>query len=144
VRRYFYEQVKAIDFRLYTIILNKKRVFETPIKDKPRVYNYVCRLLLDNVSVQEANVKVDLIIDKSKGKPEILEFNRYITAQLQGRINPKVPLYINHKDSQEMHGLQAVDMFSYGVFEAHERRRWGWYNTFKEKVAFLTVYLPDK
>jgi len=144
IKKYFHEQAKLIDLKLYSIILNEKRVFDSLVRNKPRVYNYVCRLLLDKVSFEDASIKVDLIIDKSKSKPEILDFNRYVTAQLEARINPNVPLYINHRDSQETYGLQAVDMFCHGFFEAYERRRWEWYNTFEEKVVFRTVYLPDK
>jgi hypothetical protein len=141
VKRYFYEQVQDIDFKLYTIILNKRRVFENLADHKARVYNYVSRILLEKIPLDQATVKVDLIIDRSKGKPEILDFNSYIRSQLEARIHPAVPLYISHYNSREHGGLQAVDMFSYGIFEGYEKKRWAWFNAFKEKVAFSTVYL---
>jgi hypothetical protein len=141
VKRYFYEQVHDIDFKLYTIILNKRRVFENLADHKARVYNYVSRILLEKIPLDQATVKVDLIIDRSKGKPEILDFNSYIRSQLEARIHPVVPLYISHYDSREHGGLQAVDMFSYGIFEGYEKKRWAWFNVFKEKIAFSAVYL---
>ncbi len=139
VKRYFYEQVQDIDFKLYTIILNKRRVFENLADHKTRVYNYVSRILLEKIPLDQAMVKVDLIIDRSKGKPEILDFNSYIRSQLEARIHPTVPLYISHYDSREHGGLQAVDMFSYGIFEGYEKKRWAWFNVFEEKIAFSTV-----
>lgn len=35
-------------------------------------------------------------------------------------------------------------MFSYGIFEAYERERRDWFNVFKGKIAFRTVYLKQK
>jgi hypothetical protein len=87
-------------------------------------------------------VKVDLIIDKSKGEPEISNFNDYIQNNLEARLNPLVSLYINHIDSCDNGVIQAVDMFSYGVFEAYERRKWEWFNIFKKKIVYRTTYLP--
>jgi hypothetical protein len=143
IKKYFYNQVSGIDFKIYTIVLNKRRVYNYLADNKARVYNYVARLLLEKISFEDASVKVDLIIDKSKGKPEILNFNTYVQRHLEARINPVVPLYINHLSSCDNCGLQAVDMFSYGVFEGYERRKWDWFNLFEEKVVFRTVYLPE-
>ncbi len=81
--------------------------------------------------------------DRSKGKPEILNFNNYIQSQLEARISPTVPFDINHLDSKSNCGLQEVEMFSYGIFEGYERKRWEWFNVFKEKIAFLTIYLAE-
>lgn len=142
IKQYFYGQVKGIDFKIYTIILNKRRVYGYLADNKARVYNFVSRLLLEKLPLEQATTAVNLIIDKSKGKPEILDFNKYIQGQLEARIQPTVPFDINHLDSCNNCGLQAADIFSYGVFQGYERRRWEWFNTFKEKVAFYTVYLP--
>ncbi len=142
VKTYFYDQVKHIDFRLYAIALNKKRVYDSLTRNKPRVYNFVSRLLLDAVPLDGANSQVNFVIDRSKSKPEILDFNRYIRTALEGRIKPSVPLFINHNESCEDRGLQAVDMFSYGIFQRYERQKWEWFDVFKDKVAFHTLYLP--
>lgn len=141
VKKYFYNQVRDIDFKTYSISLNKKRVYESLTKNKARVYNYVSRVLLDKIPVDAATTQVNFIIDKSKSKPEVLDFNNYIKNALEGRIKPAVPLDINHFNSCENYGLQAVDMFSHGIFERDERRKWDWYNIFRDKVAFCTVYL---
>jgi hypothetical protein len=67
--------------------------------------------LLDQIPFEKAVSRVYLLIDKSKSKPEIEEFNSYIIRQLQGRLDPKVPLDISHPSSNENKALQAVDMF---------------------------------
>ena len=140
IKAYFYEQVKNVDFKIYAIILDKRRSLSYLVDNKARVYNYISRLLLENVSLEEEAISVDLVIDRSKHKPEILAFNDYIRSQLEARISPRVPFRISHYDSRENGGLQAADMFSYGVFEGYERKRWDWFELFKGKVAFRTVY----
>lgn len=142
IKKYFYEQVKSLNFNIYAITLNKRRLYEYLIKNKSRVYNFIARNVLDQISFKEAKIKVELIIDKSKSKPEIVEFNSYIRRQLEAELDPKIPLNIYHFSSLESGGLQAADMFSYGIFEKHERRRMDWLNIFKEKVMYDSVYLP--
>jgi hypothetical protein len=109
-------------------------VYENLIREKSRVYNFVARTVLDRIPLENAALKVELTIDKSKSRPEIVEFNSYIRRELESKIDPAVPFNIYHVDSKEHCGLQAVDMFSYAVFEKYERRRTQWYDIIKEKV----------
>ena len=142
VKKYFYEQVKSLNFNIYAITVNKRRLYEYLIKNKSRVYNFIARNVLDQISFKEAKIKVELIIDKSKSKPEIVEFNSYIRRQLEAEIDPKIPLNMYHLSSLESGGLQAADMFSYGIFEKYERKRLDWFNIFSEKARYDSVYLP--
>lgn len=141
IKNYFYEQIKDIDFSIYGLTLNKKRVYDGLVKNKPRVYNYVSRLVLDQISFYDANLRVELIIDKSKSGPEIADFNTYIRRQLEAKLDPKVPLDIYHWKSEENGGLQAADLFSWGIFRKYEKKDVGWYNIFKSKVRYDDVYL---
>jgi hypothetical protein len=100
--------------------------------------------VLKKIPLENASLKVELTIDKSKSKPEIVEFNSYIRRELESKIDPTVPLNIYHVDSNEHGGLQAVDMFSYAVFEKYERRRTKWFDIIKGKLRYVSVYLPDK
>ncbi len=144
VKEYFYRQIRGIEIEIYSLVLNKRRVYDYLIKEKSRVYNFVARKVLDKIPLHDAAQKVELTIDKSKSKPEVVEFNSYIRRELESKIDPSVPLNIYHVDSKEHCGLQAVDMFSYAVFEKYERRRVQWYDIIKEKVKYISVYLPDK
>ena len=55
---------------------------------------------------------VPLIIDRSKSQTGAADFNSYITRQLQGRLDPRVPLDVYHHRSMENLGLQATDLFA--------------------------------
>lgn len=142
VKQYFFNQTKNIKFGLYSITINKRKVYEKLTREKERVYNYIARLVLDKIPFElNDGETIQLIIDKCKGKPEIEEFNSYIRSQLQSRINPKTPLYINHLDSKKSYGLQACDLFCWGIFQTYERNNLHWFDEFnKSKVKFNDMY----
>lgn len=124
VKEYFYQQVKGIRFGLYTITLNKKRVYEQLTRQKERVYNFIARKVLDQIPFEKASdTRIELIVDRCKSRPEIKEFNTYVKKQLEARIDPNTPLDIYHWNSQETAGLQACDLFCWGVFQKYERKK---------------------
>jgi len=141
IKKYFYNQIKDLKFAIYALTLNKKRVYERLTRDKERVYNYISRLVLDKIAFEKAQVQVMLILDKSKSPKEIGDFNQYIFRQLKGRLDPKVPLDIKHENSRRYYGLQAVDLFSWGIFRKYEKKDTAWFDIFREKVAFEEQYL---
>lgn len=142
VKKYFYRNVRKVSFEIYSITLNKKRVYPHLIEDKSRVYNWIARMLLDKMDLSGADYKINLILDKSKSKPEIAEFNKYILWQLEGKIDPKVPLSIAHLDSCVDKCLNAADLFAWGLFRKYERKDMDWCGEFKEKVKLDMLYLP--
>lgn len=143
IKKYFFDQVNDIKFGIYSLTLNKRRLFDRLTKDKERVYNYVARLVIDEIPFEKANgIRIELILDKCKGKPEIEEFNSYIRNQLKARIEPNTPLDIYHLESHNNFGLQACDLFCWGIFQKYERKNIEWYDIFsKGKVKFDRLYL---
>lgn len=143
ILRYFYDQCKEIEFGIYSLTLNKRRLFEHLAKDKARIYNYVARLVMDRIPLERAGTRIYLIVDKSKARSEIEEFNAYIMRELKSRIDPKVPVDIFHHSSHENLGLQAVDMFCWGIFRKYEKRDSRWFSVFwQEKGRYDSLYLP--
>ncbi len=141
IKEYFYAQVKDLKFAIYAMTLNKRRVYERLTRDKERVYNYISRLVLDRIPFEKAQEQVLLIIDKSKTQKEVWDFNQYVFRQIKGRLDPKVPLDIRHEDSKQYHGLQAVDLFSWGIFRKFEKKDARWFDVYRGKVAFEEQYL---
>ncbi|HBI25895.1 MAG: hypothetical protein UT41_C0002G0035 [Candidatus Wolfebacteria bacterium GW2011_GWC2_39_22] len=145
IKKYFYQQVKDIDFCVYALTLNKRRVYDSLTTNKERVYNFIARQVIDRVPFeQESGARIEFILDRCKSKPEIEEFNSYIRNQLQARINPNMPLDIFHQASHENRGLQACDIFCWGIFQKHERKNESWYKVYKEKIRYDDIYLPEK
>jgi hypothetical protein len=144
VKRYFYRKISDCRFGIYAVTLNKIRVFDELRRDaeiKSRLYNYVARLVLDEIPFESADGPVELVVDRSKGKWEMAEFNRYVWQNLQGRLDPRIPLSIQHRDSCTDCGLSAVDLFCWGVFRKYERNDEDWYREFASKVLLDERYL---
>ena len=141
VKKYFYKLVAPIPFEIYALTLNKRRVYDELTKRKDRVYNFIARNLLDHLPLDQATTRIELVIDRSKSNREIADFNGYITRQLMGRIDPRVPLDIYHHRSAENLGLQAADLFAWGVFRKYERRDTAWFEVFEKKVRYDERYL---
>lgn len=141
IKKYFYRQLKDIRFALYSITLNKIRVYERLRKDKERVYNFMARQVLDQIPFNNADLRVEIIIDKSKTKKNIFEFNQYILRQIKSKFDPKVPLDIYHYDSKQSLGLQAVDLFCWGIFRKYEVNDNEWRDVFKDKIIYDKQYL---
>ncbi|MCF6150415.1 MAG: DUF3800 domain-containing protein [Candidatus Kuenenia sp.] len=142
VKKYFYSHVESVPFEIYTLTLNKRRVYDYLTQKKDRVYNFIARKVLDVIPFANASVRIGLVIDRSKSKKEIKEFDNYLIQQLSGRIEPKIPLDIDHHLSHEDLPLQAVDMFSWGIFRKYEKDDWEWFNIFREKIKHDDIYLP--
>lgn len=136
VKKYFLEQLKDCCFGTYAIALEKKRVFPDLKRVPDRLYNYVARKVIDQIPFNEELRRVALVIDKSKGKKGVKEFNRYLRGQLQAVIAPSVLLEIDHLSSDAEKGLRAVDMFCWGIFRKYEFNDDSWYKLFANKIKF--------
>ena len=60
---------------------------------------------------------------------------------MEGRIPPQIPFDIYHEDSKKIGGLQAVDMFVWGIHRKYESNDEEWYGIFNKKVALDEQYL---
>jgi len=142
IKRYFYRQIESVPFEIYALTLNKRRVYDYLSQKKDRVYNFITRNVLDKIPFEDASVRVSLVIDRSKSKREILEFNEYLVRHLGGKLEPRIPLDIDHHLSHEDLPLQAVDLFSWGIFRKYEKDDEEWYDVFRNKVKYDDIYLP--
>lgn len=144
VKEYFFRQVTGVHFGVYALTLNKERLYPELKGQKERLYNYLARLILDQLPFENADDAVNLILDKRKRAAHVREFNRYVQRQLEDRIPPNVRFRITHENSKDNPGLQAADLFSWGVFRKYERGDFTWYEVFRGKVRYDDVYLPPK
>jgi hypothetical protein len=143
VKEYFYRQIPDDCWRIYTVALNKARV-ETRLRSpqgKKKLYNFLARFLLQHVNLSNAAPAVTLVVDRCKNKEEVKDFNGYVANQLESLLPLSIPLNIYHESSQDNPGLQAVDLFSWGIFRKYESQDLEWYRNFSGKIAFETEYL---
>lgn len=143
IKEYFYRNLPESGWHIYSVILNKKRVYNNlrSKKGKKKLYNFMARFILEKVDLSKTGDAVNLIIDRSKNREEICDFNNYVANQLEGLLPLKVPLYITHELSQHNVGLQAVDLFCWGLYRKYEKNDTAWYNIFRKAVKFEDEYL---
>jgi hypothetical protein len=143
VKQFFYNQIKELKFGIYSMTITKQATHDHLKRDaesKDRLYNFIARQVLDAIPFGLAAGAVDLIVDKSKGKRGIAEFNKYIIAQLSGRLDPKCRLNIFHRSSSEDMGLSAADLFCWGIARSYEMADQEWLAVYREKVLLNKRY----
>ncbi|HEX9757097.1 MAG TPA: DUF3800 domain-containing protein [Nitrospiria bacterium] len=141
IKQYFYSLIRPVRFSIYALTLNKRRVYDELATQKDRVYNFISRKVLDQFPFEDAETRIQLYLDRCKSKLEVREFNSYLERQLKSRIDPRVPLSIDHADSSDNPGLQVIDLFAWGIFRKYEKKDSEWFEVFKEKVRYDERYL---
>jgi hypothetical protein len=86
--------------------------------------------------LKKTTSRVIITLDRCKTKEEQKAFDAYLLYQLEGILSPKVKLDVFHVDSKENKGLQAVDIFCWGIFRKYENKDLEWYKVFKKKICF--------
>lgn len=143
VKKYFLRHVKRGRWGIYTLVLNKTRVEErlrTKV-GKKKLYNFLSRFLLEKLRLDKVHRNVELVVDRSKNREEIRDFNQYLINQIEAALPLNTMLDPSHLTSQESPGLQAVDMFCWGIFRKYESNDTEWYDKYRRKIRFETEYL---
>lgn len=142
IKRYFMKQAELVDFSLYTVILPKRKLFSCLSKNKAKIYDFATQVLLKSIPLEEAKQKVVLILDRSKNKHSVKEFNEYTFTNLKSRLNRRISIIIHHYDSQAVGELQAVDLFAWGIFRKYEKNDMEWYKLYKDRIQLEHVLKP--
>lgn len=143
VKQYFYRHLLRDGWRLYTVVLNKSRVNDDLRRPhvKKKLYNFLARFILEKIDLADAAPAVTLVTDRCKNREEIRDFNSYVANQLEALLPLNVPLNIYHERSHDNQGLQAVDLFCWGMFRKYETGDAEWYDVYRDAIAFETEYL---
>ncbi len=143
IKEYFYRHISSDGWQIYSVILNKSRVYDNlrTKLGKKKLYNFLARFLLEKIDLSKAGNTVNLIMDRCKNKEEIKDFNSYVENQLQGLLPLDIPLFITHELSHNNSGLQAVDLFCWGIFRKHEGEDEEWYRVYQSAIVYEGEYL---
>lgn len=145
IKQYFFRQLPANGWNIYSVTLNKVRVDELlrTKAGKKKLYNFLARFILEKVHFPGDVRQVSLVVDRCKNKEEIKDFNQYVINQLEALLPLNARLNIDHLGSHESAGLQAVDLFCWGIARKDGQGDEEWYAVFQDKVSFTTIYLPE-
>lgn len=129
-----HKSLSNIDHHVYSTTFDKRTYPEYVADHKERLYNFMARVVIGGIPLDKETSRIALVVDKSKNKAGIREFNQYIENSLEGVIGLGVPLDITHSDSCENYGLQIVDLYSWGIFRKYESNDLDWLETYKHIV----------
>jgi len=135
LKKYIFNKIKDLDFEIYSFSLNKKNLPNNIIDicnySKKFIYDLLSYKLLEEV-VNNINQdeQIEFIIDKSKNKKEILDFNKRISELFIGNNH-----YFCHKDSKESVILQLCDLCANAIFHKNENNN-NVFEFFEEKVVY--------
>lgn len=146
IKKYFLREVsKQKNWCLYVAVADKKAWASHHIKNNLRLgkkilYDEIAKRIFSQVDNLEKVLNIDMVIDCSKNKNEIMAFDQAVIAALSGRLAKNALLSIRHCNSHEYAGLQAIDMFCSGMSKKYEYSDLTWYKEFSEKIAVEVEY----
>lgn len=146
IKQYFLRQLPTDGWEIYSVTLNKARVEEhlRTRNGKKKLYNFLSRFILEKVHFPDDVPVVSLVVDRCKNREEIKDFNSYMINQLEALLPLNARLEIDHLASEESAGLQAVDLFCWGINRKDAMGDNDWYHCYRTKVKYSRIYLPEK
>jgi len=145
IKNYFHQQMlRYDDWHLHTIILDKTTLIHQEVLKNSidRLYNLLAKNVLHGVSIPTNESVVHLHVDRSKEQNEIVIFNRSVRSHLEPNIPSNCTFNIDHLRSQNDAGLQAVDLFCYGIAKKYEKGDTQWHDIFQDKIKKRLIFRP--
>lgn len=139
-KKYFYKTVKGIKFDLHAVTLDKWKAYTMPSFNKDRIFNYIAGLAIKGIDFKDTAVKVTMTADIHGQGIGNIQLDECLQDQIQGWVDPFIPLKIFRLYSQESLGLGAAGIFARGLHGKHENADLDWYSVFKEKVRSERIY----
>lgn len=131
LKQYFLKNIReSCNWNLYSIIANKRSwLYENKSDLSPENF-YDMTLLRLLKSMPLASV-VHVIIDRSKSSRSIEALNECIAKEFKGS---NIKFIIKHDHSYKYAGLQAVDLFCWGIARKYEYGDLNWYKLFRDRI----------
>lgn len=147
IKKYFLSQMrKCSNWYLSAAIADKKTWVRNHYANnhhelkKKVLYDEIAKRVFSQLTdIDKANY-IDIVIDRSKNKDEIGEFDTAVITAIRDRINKEAKLNIRHRNSQEELGLQAMDVFCHGLGRKYEKNDITWYSEFSDKIMSETIH----
>ena len=137
VKQYFYKALtNRNDIKIHSIILNKERLAsQVEHLDQHRIYVKMGYLALEKVNIKNNASFVHIIADRCKRGIEAKDFSASLRTSVEKLLPLTSIVTMEQIRSTDDYALQAVDLFSYGIFCKHEFNDAGWYEIFDKKVS---------
>lgn len=139
IKLYFYRHLlKDTGWWIATAVLDKvrwlrRRSQQLTVADKNLLYDEVAQHLLTQINFSNARA-IHLNIDRSKASCALEQFNSAVSSVIYSAAPQKALLNIYHRQSHDDPGLQAVDLFNWGIFRKYQQQDLEWYMAFRDRI----------
>lgn len=142
-KQYYYKNIEQDNgWEIYSVVLNKQKLLhklgEFPIHKN--LYNHLARTILEKVDFTNVTHFIHIVIDRCKNNKEIVEFNNYVAEYLAGLLPLTTRIKIDHQTSTDSACLQAVDLFSWGIYKKYEKGDESWYSVYQKRIKIEEEY----
>lgn len=119
------------NIEIFSVILDKSKVYDYLKDKKHKLYNYLCNLILNECVLDEKIIY--LFVDRSKTKRSLRDdFDEYIRFKLK---NLDCNIKIKHEDSKNNGGLQVLDFICGAIFNKYEFKNKEYYDIIKNLIV---------
>ncbi len=144
IKEYFFNLLPDSGWEIYSITADKEKLKQYLEKKtgKNKIYNFLTSELLKSFSPPKDIKNVSVIVDASKNSNDRKDFDVYIKTHLEVIFGLDVDLYISHENSQANFGLQAIDLFCWGIQRSKNLGKNEWISVFQHKIVKNIDYTP--
>lgn len=150
VRKRTLEALSKETISIYTVALEKSKVYDYLRSNQNEVYNYTARTLFDKLDYPLNIKKIIIRVDKRSSEEMQQAFNTYLSLKiaelfitvLKRATVPKI--IVEHMSSLDDLCLQAVDMVSGAIFQMHERGNKEYISIIRNKIRLEHIMFSDK
>ncbi len=124
--------IAGCDCSISAVVIPKAKVRDELFLHKERLYNYLCGLLFEHISLNTD--VVDITVDRKHGNLLLQEdFNRYVESRIKGK-HRLLKVKIRHLESHASSALQAVDFVAWAVNRKFTHQDAAYYEIIKCKI----------
>ena len=140
IREKVLKDASSNSIEIYSIVLDKSKVFDYLKNKKHKLYNYTANLILNECSVNSGKVKI--IADRRSGRKFLTwDFDQYIKNMMKER-SKECSIEIKHEDSKNEGALQVLDFICWAIYRKYEYHETYFYDIIKEKIVTEKLMFP--
>ncbi len=132
IKRWVLERLNRCDCSISAVAIPKAKVRDDLFSHKEKLYNYLCGLLFEHISLNTDIV--DITIDKKNGNRLLQDdFNNYIEKKINGR-KTDLKVRIRHLESHASNELQVADFVAWAINRKFTHGDSEFYEIIKTKI----------
>lgn len=128
LRQFILRRIASLDCGIYVLAVEKKQVFPSLMAAQNKLYNWLCRVLCQQISGKE----IKLVVDKKYNNRLLRsDFNKYIIREL---LSYGIKTTVEHTESHACPALQAVDFVAWAANRKYSGGDDSYYKIIEPKV----------